>query len=75
VENITIIAFLFKYSTGMSESIRPYQICPAMTPIFGAEFMGVAAHGIGTSRAFAVHPEAQARMPLAMGMHGILERS
>lgn len=34
--------------------------------------MGVAAHGIGTSRAFAVHPEAGAYASLAMGMHGIL---
>lgn len=34
--------------------------------------MGVAAHGIGTSRAFAVHPEAGLYASLAMGMHGIL---
>ncbi|SDZ11262.1 LrgB family protein [Nitrosomonas sp. Nm33] len=34
--------------------------------------MGVAAHGIGTSRAFAVHPEAGVYASLAMGMHGIL---
>ncbi len=34
--------------------------------------MGVAAHGIGTSRAFAVHPEAGAYASLAMGLHGIL---
>ncbi|MDV6344922.1 LrgB family protein [Nitrosomonas sp. Is37] len=33
--------------------------------------MGVAAHGIGTSRAFAVHPEAGVYASLAMGMHGI----
>ena len=33
--------------------------------------MGVAAHGIGTSRAFAVHPEAGTYASLAMGLHGI----
>ena len=34
--------------------------------------MGTAAHGIGTSRAFAVHPEAGTYASLAMGLHGIL---
>ena len=34
--------------------------------------IGVAAHGIGTSRAFSVHPEAGTYSSLAMGMHGIL---
>ncbi len=34
--------------------------------------IGVAAHGIGTSRAFSVHPEAGAYSSLAMGLHGIL---
>ncbi len=34
--------------------------------------LGVASHGIGTSRAFSVHPEAGAYSSLAMGMHGIL---
>jgi putative effector of murein hydrolase len=34
--------------------------------------LGVAAHGIGTSRAFSVHPEAGAYSSLAMGLHGIL---
>lgn len=34
--------------------------------------LGVAAHGIGTSRAFSVHPEAGAYASLAMGLHGIL---
>ena len=34
--------------------------------------MGAAAHGIGTSRAFAVHPEAGTYASLAMGLHGIL---
>ena len=33
--------------------------------------LGVAAHGIGTSRAFSVHPEAGAYASLGMGMHGI----
>lgn len=33
--------------------------------------MGTAAHGIGTSRAFAVHPEAGTYASLAMGLHGI----
>ena len=34
--------------------------------------LGVAAHGIGTSRAFSVSPEAGTYASLAMGMHGIL---
>lgn len=34
--------------------------------------IGVAAHGIGTSRAFSVHPQAGAFSSLGMGMHGIL---
>lgn len=33
--------------------------------------LGVASHGIGTSRAFSVHPEAGAYSSLAMGLHGI----
>jgi putative effector of murein hydrolase len=34
--------------------------------------LGVAAHGIGTSRAFSVHPQAGVYASLAMGMHGIV---
>lgn len=34
--------------------------------------VGVAAHGIGTSRAFAVHEESGAYASLAMGAHGIV---
>ncbi len=34
--------------------------------------MGVAAHGIGTSRAFIVHPLAGTYASLAMGMHGVI---
>ena len=34
--------------------------------------IGVAAHGLGTSRAFSVHPEAGTYASLAMGLHGIL---
>jgi len=34
--------------------------------------IGVAAHGIGTSRAFSVSPEAGTYASLAMGLHGIL---
>jgi len=34
--------------------------------------IGIGAHGIGTSRAFSVHPEAGAYSSLAMGLHGIL---
>ena len=34
--------------------------------------IGVAAHGIGTSRAFSVHPEAGTYAGLAMGLHGIV---
>lgn len=33
--------------------------------------IGVASHGIGTSRAFSVNPEAGAYASLAMGLHGI----
>ena len=33
--------------------------------------IGVAAHGIGTSRAMSIHPEAGAFAGLAMGMHGV----
>lgn len=33
--------------------------------------LGVAAHGIGTSRAFSVHPEAGTYASLAMGLHGV----
>jgi putative effector of murein hydrolase len=34
--------------------------------------LGMAAHGIGTARAFSVNQEAGAYASLAMGMHGIL---
>jgi putative effector of murein hydrolase len=34
--------------------------------------LGVAAHGIGTSRAFSVHPVAGAYASLGMGLHGIV---
>jgi predicted murein hydrolase (TIGR00659 family) len=34
--------------------------------------IGISAHGIGTSRAFSVHPEAGAYSSLAMGLHGVL---
>jgi putative effector of murein hydrolase len=34
--------------------------------------IGIAAHGIGTSRAFSVHPEAGAYAGLAMGLHGVI---
>lgn len=34
--------------------------------------IGIAAHGIGTSRAFSVHPQAGAWASLAMGLHGVL---
>jgi putative effector of murein hydrolase len=34
--------------------------------------LGVAAHGIGTSRAFSVHPEAGTYASLGMGLHGVL---
>lgn len=34
--------------------------------------IGLCAHGIGTSRAFAVHPDAGAFASLAMGLHGVL---
>ena len=33
--------------------------------------IGIAAHGIGTSRAMSIHPEAGAFAGLAMGMHGV----
>lgn len=34
--------------------------------------LGVAAHGIGTSRAFSVDPEAGTYASLAMGLHGVI---
>lgn len=34
--------------------------------------LGLAAHGIGTARAFSVHPEAGRYASLGMGLHGIL---
>jgi putative effector of murein hydrolase len=34
--------------------------------------IGTAAHGLGTSRAFSVNPEAGTYASLAMGLHGIL---
>lgn len=34
--------------------------------------LGVAAHGIGTSRALSVHPQAGAYASLGMGLHGVL---
>ena len=34
--------------------------------------LGVAAHGIGTSRAFSVHPQAGAYASLGMGLHGVI---
>ena len=38
----------------------------------GGFAVGVAAHGIGTSRAFSVHPEAGTYASLGMGLHGVL---
>ena len=34
--------------------------------------IGIAAHGIGTSRAFTVHPQAGAWASVAMGLHGVI---
>jgi putative effector of murein hydrolase len=34
--------------------------------------LGVASHGIGTARAFSVHPEAGTYASIAMGLHGVL---
>jgi len=34
--------------------------------------LGVASHGIGTSRAFSIHPQAGAYASLGMGLHGVL---
>jgi putative effector of murein hydrolase len=34
--------------------------------------LGVASHGIGTSRAFSVHPVAGAYASLGMGLHGVV---
>lgn len=34
--------------------------------------MGIAAHGIGTARAFSVHPQAGRYASLGMGLHGVL---
>jgi putative effector of murein hydrolase len=34
--------------------------------------LGIASHGIGTSRAFSINPEAGAYAGLAMGLHGVI---
>ena len=46
-------------------------VSPAV-PICRGFAIGVAAHGLGTSRAFSINQEAGPYESLAMGMHGIL---
>lgn len=66
---------VFAVITGISGAILARFILDFMkvAPWWQRGFViGIGAHGIGTSRAFSVHPEAGAYSSLAMGLHGIL---
>ena len=66
---------IFAVSTGILGAILGRYVLDALrvTPWWQRGFaLGVAAHGIGTSRAFSVHPEAGAYASLGMGLHGIV---
>jgi predicted murein hydrolase (TIGR00659 family) len=66
---------VFAVSSGILGAIlaRPVLNCCGIKPWWQRGFaVGMAAHGIGTARAFSVHHEAGAYSSLAMGMHGIL---
>ena len=65
---------VFAVCTGIIGAILARYILDAlrMTAWWQRGFaLGVAAHGIGTSRAMSIHPEAGAFAGLAMGMHGV----
>jgi predicted murein hydrolase (TIGR00659 family) len=66
---------IFAVSTGILGAILGRFVLDALRifPWWQRGFaLGVAAHGIGTSRAFSVHPEAGAYASLGMGLHGIV---
>ena len=66
---------IFAVSTGILGAILGRYVLDALrvTQWWQRGFaLGVAAHGIGTSRAFSVHPEAGAYASLGMGLHGIV---
>lgn len=65
----------FAVSSGVLGAIlaRPILNLCGVKPWWQRGFaLGMAAHGIGTARAFSVHQEAGTYASLAMGMHGIL---
>ena len=65
---------IFAVSTGILGAVLGRYVLDALriTAWWQRGFaLGVAAHGIGTSRAFSVHPEAGAYASLGMGLHGI----
>ena len=66
---------IFAVSTGILGAILGRFVLDALRirPWWQRGFaLGVAAHGIGTSRAFSVHPQAGAYASLGMGLHGIV---
>ena len=66
---------VFAVATGILGAMLARYIldCVGVKPWWQRGFaIGVAAHGIGTSRAFSVNAEAGAYASLAMGLHGIL---
>ena len=66
---------IFAVSTGILGAVLGRYVLDALriTAWWQRGFaLGVAAHGIGTSRAFSVHSEAGAYASLGMGLHGIL---
>jgi putative effector of murein hydrolase len=66
---------IFAVSTGILGAVLGRYVLDALrvTAWWQRGFaLGVAAHGIGTSRAFSVHPEAGAYASLGMGLHGIV---
>jgi putative effector of murein hydrolase len=65
----------FAVSSGVLGAIlaRPILNLCGIQPWWQRGFsLGMAAHGIGTARAFSVNQEAGAFSSLAMGMHGVL---
>jgi putative effector of murein hydrolase len=66
---------IFAVSTGILGAVLGRYVLDALraTAWWQRGFaLGVAAHGIGTSRAFSVNAEAGAYASLAMGLHGIV---
>ena len=66
---------IFAVSTGILGAI----LAPFVLNVLGVKAwwqrgfaIGIGAHGIGTSRAFSIHPEAGTYASLAMGMNGVI---